>query len=232
MVKPSKPNRIISEIKKVIRHHYLHDWITECPWLTGSLGNLKAPVWFLGEYPSRAAVDKVDKKARADDIELTADLQWSCLDDSANLWREAVTEAGLKVGNSCDNSGWNCYITNIIKEPQIPRVLNTRPISKIKEEAELWRSVLQLELCLGAPKVLVVMGERANKVLEHLKKNGLQCPPTVKIPSYAYIITKPDNKLKLGPRHLARIENYKLRIAYIAALHSCECKCLMSNVVS
>ena len=41
-----------------------------------------------------------------------------------------------------------------------------------------------------------------------------------KIPSYAYIMTKPDNKLKLGPRHPARIENYKLRIAYIAALHS------------
>ena len=176
------------------------------------------------EYPSCAAVAKVDKKANANDIKLTPNLQWSCLDDSAKLWREAVTEAELKVGNPCDDSGWNCYITNMIKEPQIPRELNTQPISKIKEEAERWRSVLQLELCLGAPKVLAVMGERANKVLEHLKKNGLQCPSTVKIPSYAYIITKPDNKLELGPRHPNRIELYKLRIADIAELHSHKCK--------
>ena len=67
---------------------------------------------------------------------------------------------------------------------------------KIKEEAERWQSVLQLELRLGAPKVLVFMGQRANKVLEHLKKNGLQCPSTMKIPSYAYIMTKPDNNFE------------------------------------
>ena len=224
MVETSELQKINLAITKVIRDHALCDWFNEYPWLTGSLGNLKSPVWFLGEYPSCAAVAKVDKKANANGTELTPNLQWSCIDDSAKLWREAVTEAGLKVGNPCDDSGWNCYITNIIKEPQTPRVLNTQPISKIKEEAELWRSVLQLELCLGAPKVLVVMGERANKLLEHLKENGLQCPSTVKIPSYAYIITKPDNILKLGPKHPARIELYKLRIAYIAALHSNKCK--------
>ena len=96
--------------------------------------------------------------------------------------------------------------------------LINNPNCKLTEEAERWQSVLQLQLCLGAPRVLVVMGKRANKhLLEHLKHNGLQCPPTEKIPSYAYIMTKPDNKLKLGPRHPARIENYKLRIADIAA---------------
>ena len=232
MVETSELQKINSAIKKVIRDHALCDWFNEYPWLTSSLGDLKASVWFLGEYPSRAAVAKVVKKAKADDTDRTASLQWSCLDNSANLWREAVTEAGLKVGKPCDDSGWNCYITNIIKEPQNPGEINTQSLLEIKKEAERWQSVLQLELCLGAPKVLVVMGERANKVLEHLKKNGLRCPPTENIPSYAYIITKPDNKLKLGPRHPARIENYKLRIAYIAALHSCECKCLMSNVVS
>ena len=224
MVKPSEPNRINSEIKKIILDHALCNWFTEYPWLTGSLGELKACVWFLGEYPSRTAVANVVKKAKASGIEITPNLQWSCLDDSAKLWREAVTEAGLKVGNPCDESGWNCYITNFIKEPQIPSEFNTQSILKIKEEAERWQSVLQSELCLGAPKVLVVMGERANKVLEHLKKNGLRCPPTVKIPSYSYIITKPDNILNLGPRHPARIELYKLRIADIAAHHSNECK--------
>ena len=220
MVKTSEYQKINIAIRKVIRDHALCDWFTEYPWLTGSLGNFKSPVWFLGEYLSRTAVANVDKKAKAAGIKKTPNLQWSCLDDSANLWREAVTESGLKVGNPCDDSGWNCYITNIIKEPQIPRVLNTRSISKIKEEAERWRSVLHLELCLGAPKVLVVMGERANKVLGHLKENGLQCPSTEKISSYAYIMTKPDNKLKLGPRHPGRIEFYKLRIAEIAAIYS------------
>ena len=224
MVKTSEYQKINIAIRKVIRDHALCDWFTEYPWLTGSLGNFKSPVWFLGEYPSRAAVDKVDQKAKANDIKLTPNLQWSCLDDSAKLWREAVTEAGLKVGDPCDDSGWNCYITNFIKEPQNPGEINTQSLLEIKKEAERWQSVLQLELCLGAPKVLVVMGQRANKILEHLKNNGLQCPPTEKIPSYAYIITKPDNKLKLGPRHPARIEIYKLRVAYIAALHSNERK--------
>ena len=224
MEKPSELQNIDFAITKVIRDHALCDWFIKFPWLTGYLGNLQAPVWFLGEYPSCAAVAKVDKKANANDIKLTPNLQWSCLDDSAKLWREAVTEAGLKVGNPCDDSGWNCYVTNIIKEPQNPGKFSKQSILKINKEAERWQSVLQLELCLGTPKVLVVMGQRANKVLEHLKNNGLQCPPTEKIPSYAYIITKPDNKLKLAPRHPARIEIYKLRIAYIAALHSNECK--------
>ena len=224
MVKPSEPNEIDSEIKKVIRDHDLCDWFTKHPWLTGYVGKLKAPVWFLGEYPSRTAVASVDQKAKTGGFEITPNLQWSCLDESAKLWREAVTEAGLKVGKPCDDSGWNCYITNIIKEPQTPGKFNKQSKLTIKREAERWQSVLQLELCLGTPKVLVVMGERANKVLEHLKNNGLQCPSTVRIPSYAYIITKPDNRLKLGPRHPARIELYKLRIAYIAALHSNKCK--------
>ena len=96
MEKPLEPNEIISEINKVIRDNYLCDWFTKFPWLTGSLGNLKASVWFLGEYPSRTAIDKVDKKAGAGGA--TPNLQWSCLDESAKLWREAVTEAGLKVG--------------------------------------------------------------------------------------------------------------------------------------
>ena len=211
-------------IKKVIRDHALCDWFNEYPWLTGSLGNLKSPVWFLGEYPSCTAVAKVDKKANANGTKLTPNLQWSCFDESAKLWREAVTEAGLKVGEPCDDSGWNCYITNIIKEPQTPGRFNKQSKLTIKRDAERWQSVLQLELCLGAPKVLVVMGERASKVLEHLKNNGLQCPTIEKIHSYAYITTKPDNKLKLRPRHPARIELYKLRIAYIAALYSNKCR--------
>ena len=133
MEKPPESNRIDSEIKKIIRDHGLCDWLTKYPWLTGSLGNLKAPVWFLGEYPSRTAIAKVDKKADAGGA--TSNLQWSCFDESAKLWREAVTEAGLKVGEPCDDSGWNCYITNIIKEPQIPSNLNTQSISKIKRRS-------------------------------------------------------------------------------------------------
>ena len=222
MEKISELNRIDSEIKKTIRDHGLCDWFTNYPWLTGYLGDLKAPVWFLGEYPSCSAVDKVVKKAKASGA--ASNLQWSCLDESAKLWREAVTEAGLKVGELCDDSGWNCYITNIIKEPQTIGKFNKQSKLTIKREAERWQSVLQLELCLGAPKVLVVMGERASKVLEHLKNNGLQCPTIEKIHSYAYITTKPDNKLKLRPRHPARIELYKLRIAYIAALYSNKCR--------
>ena len=97
-----------------------------------------------------------------------------------NCGGKAVTEAGLKVGNPCDDSGWNCYITNIIKEPQNPGEFNKQSKLQTNREAERWQSVLQLQLCLGAPRVLVVMGKRANKELEHLKHNGLQCPPTEK----------------------------------------------------
>ena len=129
----SELNRIDSEIKKIIRDHGLCDWLTKYPWLTGSLGNLKAPVWFLGEYPSRTAIAKVDKKADAGGA--TSNLQWSCFDESAKLWREAVTEAGLKVGEPCDDSGWNCYITNIIKEPQTPGKFNKQSKLTIKRRS-------------------------------------------------------------------------------------------------
>ena len=68
----SLPVRLVYQIS-------VADWISWQP---------QSPVWFLGEYPSRAAVDKVDKKAKADDIKITPNLQWTCLDDSAKLWRE------------------------------------------------------------------------------------------------------------------------------------------------
>ena len=82
------------------------------PWLTGHLGDPTAAVWFLGLYPSLTPVERIDRISPVK----SPNLQWSCNDRGARLWREAVAEAGLKDGPSCQDCGWHCYITNVIKE--------------------------------------------------------------------------------------------------------------------
>lgn len=203
---------IISRIRETIAAHDLPEWLDEFPWLTGYLGDPQFPVWFVGENPSRAAVERIDRREPAK----TENLQWNC-HDGDQLLRESLTEAGLKTGNPSANSGWRCYLTNVVKAPEIVGDRNARKTAaSMREEARIWLPVLQNEIDSGKPLVLVAIGGQSHKLLIYMRELGLKTPAITRIDHYSYVMSRPDRKAGLGPRAPARIAYFKASILEIA----------------
>ena len=208
---------LIKETKAVIRKHQLDNWLKAYPWLTGQLGKPTAKIWFIGENPSLSQVQKIDGRA----TEKTENLQWNASKADA-LFREAITEAGLKRGEAGKNKGWNCYITNSVKEPEIVKERNEKKGGRQyrKEQAERWLPVLQKQIDHGRPKVLVLLGGRVEEIIGDMKKLGLNHPPLEKIPHYSWIMSYPERKTGRGAGHPGRIKEYKNLFKAIAARYS------------
>ena len=202
-------------IKDVIVQHDLNDWYIDNPWLTGSLGNIHAPIWFLGENPS---LSKVEEQSNANPESLDENLQWN-ISKGDQLLRTAITEAGLKYSTDpFDNDEWNCYITNVIKEPDYAGKRNViKDATFLKKEAEIWLPVLQQQIEIGQPQVLVTMGGAADKLLKYMIKLGLNHPAEIiNIYHYTSVFNWPDNVNNRPQGDPRRIQEYKEVIASIA----------------
>ena len=70
-------------------------------------------------------------------------------------------------------SGWNCYITNIVKSVARPAKWNAADWEEWFIVAEAWAPVLAWELEHGTPLVLAAQGARTKKVLDHLVEQRL-----------------------------------------------------------
>jgi len=205
-------NELVNLQKEVISENGLNDWFDDFPWLTGYIGDISSPIWFLGENPSLSQVDKQSKKTNLDE-----NLQWNA-SAGDQLLREAITEAGLKSGNPENNEGWKCYISNVIKEPEIVNERNRKKSdsSYWKEQAKMWQPVLQKQIEIGEPKLIVTLGGQADKIFRYMLKNGLASPKHVKIHHYSYIMLRPESGTKRGPRHPERIKEFKDSIVQLA----------------
>jgi hypothetical protein len=114
--------------------------------------------------------------------------------------------------------GWRCYITNVVKS-----VHRTWKWSQADEEsayriAEWWAGVLAWELATGRPEILVVMGKRTGKLLQHVARAGLiePLPRLMDVWSYAYVASRPDAARQLGPMHPLRLAEYDEQFAAVA----------------
>jgi uracil-DNA glycosylase len=210
-------NPILQEIKRVIKDNNLYNYLRDYAWLTGYLGNFDSRVWFIGENPRLRGVISVHNRHS----DRTENLQWNS-HDGDRLFREALTEAGFKSGEPNKDEGWDCYITNSIKEPEIVKDRNVKKgdANYWKTQALCWLPILQLQIEHGKPIVLVAIGKTAFKILEYMKSNGLVAPQLDLIPHYSYIMFRPDSKTGLGPRHPRRIKEFKNSIYKIKKLYS------------
>jgi uracil-DNA glycosylase len=199
-------------IKAVISKNNLENWFDEYPWLTGYLGNPEAAIWFIGENPSMRGVKNINKRS----YNKTENLQWNS-HDGDKLLREAITEAGLKQGDPSLNEGWHCYITNVIKAPEIVNQRNEkkREAEYWKKQAAIWWPILQQQINLHNPKVLVALGGQSMKILKYMNKIGLKTPIIEKIHHYSYIMMRPEAGTCRGPRHPERIQEFKQSIVDI-----------------
>lgn len=181
-------------------HPELVDHRTEFPWLTGALGDPSADVWLVAENPSLTQV----RKAR----DATVEHQWSVSPGDLIL-RNALVSAGLKTGGPLEPGGWRCWITDVIKSADIVKDWRATPEADQLRIAEAWAPVLRYELEYGQPKVLVVLGKKASRLLTHLERNdqipGL--PRREQIHHYSYIGSYPDSTGR-GPGHSDRVTEW------------------------
>ena len=215
-VRDNKVETITQAIKQVIKNEQLSDYLQDYPWLTGYLGNPQSSVWFVGENPSRRGIESVSKRH----IEHTENLQWNS-HSGDELFRESLTEAGFKSGQPGENEGWDCYITNVIKEPEWVKERNEKKKDPKywQVQALRWLPILQMQILSGNPKVLVAIGNQARKILVFMMNKGLVAPAVDMIPHYSYIMKRPDRKTKLGPGHPSRVRHFKNEILRIKDLY-------------
>jgi hypothetical protein len=148
--------------------------ITHYPWLYGALGAVPSDVMFVCENPSlsgvaRAHVQTID--GNQPDIEA----QWwgGPRNAAAVRFRVALHELGLKTTPPSARGGWNCYITNVVKEANIVKDQRKLDVRERRAQAVHWADLLSWELTQVRPRYVFAVGGQAAMALRHLRKHRL-----------------------------------------------------------
>ena len=194
----------------------LSDHRKDHPWLIGALGSAVTEIVFVGENPSLTQVERATDPHSGGPP--TIESQW-WQTDGDKLFRESLIECGFKSGSIASAGDWNCYITNVIKQPDYAEKWKKKSISKRYQIAEKWAPVLRFELSKIHPKLVVAMGNNAYLFLQRLMRNGL-IPryPVRKVWHYSYVGQRADAKRRLGPMNPVRVQEYKDQFKYVAEL--------------
>jgi hypothetical protein len=202
---------LAKETDKVFQSHpSLYDHRSQYPWLTGALGDPFAGIWFIAENPSLTQIERVQNPdGRAPTIEAQ---WWASRGDQ--LFREKLVKYGFKNGSIESPGDWNCYITNVIKEADYTKNWREKTQSARNQASEIWSGLLHWELNNSKPRLVVVVGNQPDVLLNHLVSIGkLKLPRVEKITHYAYIGQRAQGKL--GPMHPLRVKEYDKEFARI-----------------
>lgn len=143
----------VSAVFRANRDFYDHR--LDHPWLRGSLGDANPGVYFIAEDPSLSQVERARDPASG---AVTPEAQW--FRSRGNLlFRQALVHAGFKSSPANAIGGWNCYITNVIKEADYAKRRGSRSTAAMRAAAAAWSSVLEWEIDFGQPRLVVTMGD-------------------------------------------------------------------------
>lgn len=190
-------------------HPALEDRRSQYPWLTGSLGDPYADVWFVAENPSLRQLQHAPSEA-------SPELQWS-VSAGDLLFREMLVNHGFKPGGVHSPGGWCCYITNVVKSADFAKQWNKKSLSERHQIAE-WRApVLAWELYAGQPKLIVSLRGKVDDLLDRLIERGMIPRPRrcSRIHHYNYIAFRPDGKRRLSPMDPVRLREYSREFDFL-----------------
>lgn len=188
----------------------LSDHRARFPWLTNRLGDPFSGIWFIAENPSLGQVERV---RNPDGGPPTVEAQWFA-SAGDRLFRDALVSSRFKTTRWNELGGWNCYITNLIKEADYAEKWKSKGKENRVIAATLWAPVLNWEIQTAKPKLLVLMGGVVRDLVSELTGRGLlQLPAVAAIDHYSYIAHRP--KGRLGPMHPARVADYHSDMAKI-----------------
>ena len=139
-------------------------------WLYGAWGAVPSRVMFVCENPSLEGCEAAHNGTPAD--ERGGNMQWTG-DFRAKRFREALCRAGLKKAPAESDEGWDCYITNVVKEVAVAGEYGSlSPAQKVKR-AEQWAGILAWEWREVAPGHVFAVGGASHYVLERLQRRKL-----------------------------------------------------------
>lgn len=147
--------------------------IESFPWLYGALGKVPADVMFICENPSIAGINK----AHVDTIDggpPDIEAQWwgGYTDFAACRFRVALCQLNLKTTPPNQRDGWECYITNVIKQSNIAKDQGLQGSDK-RQQARDWADILRWEIDHVKPKFVFCVGGSAFRYVQMLQREGL-----------------------------------------------------------
>ena len=126
---------------------------------------------FICENPSLAGVRKAESPLGGP---RDFDTQWT--GDPAfrrdKRFRTVLCDLGLKDGGIWERGGWNCYITNVIKQAAVVAESKYTDWVEWQQAASQWREILQWELGNVRPDRVFCVGVKAHRLVSWLRANG------------------------------------------------------------
>ena len=145
--------------------------------------------------------------------EPTEEFQWG-VSRGDMLFRDKLVKYGFKEPPADSPGGWNCYITDIIKQTEYVAEWRSKKASAVNNAAEIWADVLSWELETSRPKMVVAMGRQVGRLMMHLGMVMKVKFPIIRyMEHYSYVGMRPCGKLP--PMHPSRVEAYDRQMAEI-----------------
>lgn len=162
---------------KLIPQDIVDTQIDEYPWLYGALGKLPTDEMFIAENPSFAGVKKADIDT-IDGKEPDIEAQWwgGHSDKAAVVFRTLLFELGLKTTPPDERNGWECYITNVIKQADYTKNHKGKSAEYRYMQSEFWWDILKWEIDKVQPKIIYCLGGNAYDAVSHLVGMGKIIP--------------------------------------------------------
>ncbi|MFU8858752.1 MAG: uracil-DNA glycosylase family protein [Deferrisomatales bacterium] len=196
-----------------LRNRSLYDHRKDHPWLIGALGDPDSGVWFVGENPSLRHVERARHRSGGPPTEND---QWSA-SRGDKLFRDLLVKHGFKRGSSEAPGGWQCYITNVIKETDYVATWRRAPAERRLQAIDMWAPVFRWQLESAKPHLVVALGKTVRAGIHHLAAQGIKFPRVESVQHYSYVAFRPEGKLR--PMHPRRVAEYDREFARIAKLH-------------
>jgi hypothetical protein len=194
-------------------HPEAYDHRRDYPWLFGALGEPASGIWFIGENPSLGQVERVRDPQGG---RPTPEAQWWA-SRGDRLFRDLLVKHGFKRSPPDAHGGWECYITNVIKEADYSGRWRGSPAERRRAAAQAWLPVLRWELEQSLPHLVVALGQTVRKTLADLEGRGLRLPRVETIQHYSYVALRPRGKQ--GPMHPERVAEYDEEFRSLASIH-------------
>ncbi len=180
--------KLIELVKEKKYNKYLaKDQIEKYTWVYGALGKVPSDVMFICENPSikgieKAAIDPIDSGP------LDIESQWwgGTNDPAAKRFRGALCKLNLKTTRPRQRGGWECYITNVIKQSNIAKDQEGLLYVSKNQQARDWAEILQWEINHVKPKYVFCVGGNAYNFVQLLQKEDRVSQFSIyKIPHYS-----------------------------------------------
>ena len=149
---------------------------TRHQWLYGALGAVPSDVMFICENPSKSGVEDAEKDARRIDRQPDIEDQWRGSgpgDPATRIFRPVLCEFGLKLTPPGDRGGWQCYVTNVIKEMAVAKNWGELSLARVKyPKAIKWADILEWELQQIQPSWVFCVGDNSYDLVGRLQRSS------------------------------------------------------------